>query len=50
MAERSKARVMATRLLGLRVQIPPAAWVFVLCVFYSKHKRQTRIFRTKKYR
>jgi hypothetical protein len=26
-------------LLGLRVRIPPEAWMFVLCVFYSKYKR-----------
>ena len=38
-AERSKARVAADRLLGLRVRIPPAAWMFVLCVLYSKDKK-----------
>ena len=38
---------VATRLLGLRVRIPPEAWMFVLCVFYSKDKRQKA--KTKKY-
>ena len=32
--------LVAARLLGLRVRIPPAAWMFVLCVFYGKDKRQ----------
>ena len=39
-AERSKARVYGDRLLGLRVRIPPATWMFVLCVLHSKDKRQ----------
>jgi hypothetical protein len=30
----------ADRLLGLRVRIPPGAWMFVLCLLYSKDKRQ----------
>ena len=38
-AERSKERVYTDRLLGLRVRIPPGAWMFVLCVV-SKDKRQ----------
>jgi hypothetical protein len=27
---------VAVRLLGLRFRIPPGAWMFVLCVLYSK--------------
>ena len=30
------------RLLGLRVRFPPGAWMFVLCVLYSKDKRQSQ--------
>ena len=30
----------ADRLLGLRVRIPPGAWMFVLCVLYTKDRRQ----------
>ena len=30
----------ADRLLGIRVRIPLGAWMFVLCVLYSKDKRQ----------
>ena len=30
-AEQSKARVYADRLLGLRVRIPPGAWMVVRC-------------------
>jgi hypothetical protein len=29
----------ADRLLGLRVRIPPGAWMFVLCVLYSKRRK-----------
>ena len=32
----------ADRLLGLRVRIPPGAWMFVLCVLYSKDKRHSQ--------
>ena len=40
---------MAARLLGLRVRIPPGTWMFVLCVSYSKEKRQeARTIKTKK--
>ena len=43
-------RSTADRLLGLRVRILPGACMFVLCVLYSKDKRQkARIIRTKKY-
>ena len=31
MAERSKARVCGHHLLGLRVRIPPGAWMLVVC-------------------
>ena len=30
----------ADRLLGLRFQIPPGAWMFVLCVLYSKGQKE----------
>ena len=30
----------ADKLLGLRVRIPPGAWMSVLCVLYSKDERQ----------
>jgi hypothetical protein len=33
---------MADRLLGLRIRIPPGAWMFVLCVLYSKDKNDKR--------
>ena len=29
--------LVVSRLLGLRVRIPPRAWMFVLCVLYSKY-------------
>ena len=29
----------ADRLLGLRVRMPPGAWMFLLCVIYSKDKK-----------
>ena len=32
----------ADRLLGMRVRIPPGAWMFVLCVLYIKDKRQSQ--------
>ena len=32
----------AERLLGLRVRIPPGAWIFGLCVLYSKDKRHSQ--------
>ena len=32
----------ADRLLGLRIRIPPGAWMFVLCVLYSKDKKDKR--------
>jgi hypothetical protein len=32
----------AYRLLRLRVRIPLGAWLFVLCVLYSKDKRQSQ--------
>jgi hypothetical protein len=38
----------AGRLLGLRVRILPGAWMFVLCMWFSKDKRQeTRTVRTR---
>ena len=49
MAKRSKACLRWFRLLGWRARIPPRAWMFVLCVLYSKDKRQeARTVRTKK--
>ena len=33
---------VAARLVGLRVRIPPGAWMFVLCVLYSKDRRQSQ--------
>ena len=45
-AERSKA----DRFLGLRVRIPPEAWMFVLCCCTVRTKGKARTIRTKKYR
>jgi hypothetical protein len=40
----------ADLLRGLRVRIQPGAWMFVLCVLYSKgQKAKARIIWTKKY-
>ena len=33
---------VADRLLGLRVRIPPGAWIFVLCELHSKDKRHSQ--------
>ena len=38
-AERSKGKSAADRLLGLRVRIPPGSWMFVLCMLYSKGQK-----------
>ena len=32
----------ADRLLGLRVRIPPRAWMFMLCVLYNKDKMHSQ--------
>ena len=32
----------ADRLLGLRVRIPPGAWMFVLCELHIKDKRHSQ--------
>ena len=38
---------MDTSLLGLRVRIPPGAWMFLLCVLFSKgQKAKARTIRT----
>ena len=39
---------MAARLLELRVQIPPGAWMFVLCVVSKDKKAKCRAIKTKK--
>ena len=41
MTERSKARVYADRLLGLRVRIPAGARIFMLCVVNKDKKGKT---------
>ena len=42
-------RSLDSHLLGLRVRIPPGAWMFVLCVLYSKDKKaKVRTAHTKK--
>jgi hypothetical protein len=37
-----------SRLLGLRVRIPPEAWIFVLCVVSEDKKAKCRAIKTKK--
>ena len=39
-AERCKARVCGRSLTGTADSDPPGAWMFVLCVLYSKDKRK----------
>ena len=35
-----RGSAVANRLLGLRVRIPPEAWIFLLYVLHSKDKKQ----------